>query len=144
MYSKARTPEFLRQTNFQNQEASRGPFQYAEKTNLSLWAWLLEHPEINDAFNTFTEGARGDRTHWLDWFPVQDRLIDGFEDGVLITDLGGGRGHDLRDFAAKFPDAPGVLVLQEQAHVLAEAELGERVEGRVFDLFKPQNIQGKC
>ena len=91
------------------------------------------------------EGSAGNRALWVDWFPVQERLIDGFvggEENVLFIDMAGGLGQDLKAFQAKFPAAPGRLILQDQAHVLEEADVGGEIERIPFDLFKPQPIQG--
>lgn len=141
-------PAFLRETNFRNPttDDEQGVLQYGENMNMGVWDWIASRADLNDSFNSFMEGDRGDRPDWVDWFPVQDRVIDGFsgtESDVLFVDIAGGRGHDLKSFQAKFPKAPGRLVLEDQPHVIDEAKVGGKIQKIPFDLFKPQPIQGK-
>lgn len=92
-------------------------------------------------------GYRQGRPHWTNIFPVEEQLIKGAsnqENEVLLVDVGGGMGADLELFRAKFPDASGRLVLQDQAETI------ERVEGKgegkfevmVHDFFEAQPVQG--
>lgn len=148
MVTLAKTPEYFRNVNFQTpSEANKGPFQYAEKTDKSEWDWMLDHPDLMESCHEFLhKGDRGGRRSWVDWFPVQERVIDGFqstEGDVLITDIAGGKGYDLLTFHEKHPTAPGRLVLQDQAHVVEGLPTDDRIEKQAFDLFKPQPIQGK-
>ncbi|PYI04549.1 O-methyltransferase [Aspergillus sclerotiicarbonarius CBS 121057] len=146
MPTLAKVPEFLRTTNFQNPSgALNGALQYAEKTEMALWDWVLTKPGYVDATNTFMEADRGSRPSWLEWFPVQEQIIDGFseiESDALLVDVAGGRGHDLAAFQSKFSDAPGRLILEDMPHVVAEATQHPKIEHVPFDLFKPQPIQG--
>ncbi|KAJ5665184.1 uncharacterized protein N7477_007632 [Penicillium maclennaniae] len=145
MPSLAKTPEYFRQTSFQSPTGTNnGPFQYGEKTEKSLWEWFSQSPESGKDFNTYMEGNRGDNLNWVDWFPVQERLIDGYqahEGDVLLVDVAGGRGHELAAFEAKFPSALGRLILEDQPGVLPEKNFGQKIESLPFDLFKPQPIQ---
>ena len=67
-----------------------------------------------------------------------------------MVDVAGGLGHDLLSFKQRFPDtvtgSASILLLQEQAHVIEEVErkggLGEGLECKVYDFFKPQPVQG--
>ena len=87
----AHTPKYLRLANFQNPpEANNGPFQSAYQTKESLWEWLARHPDHSRDFNSFMESSRGNRPNWVDWYPVQERIIDGSreaEGDVLIVDM---------------------------------------------------------
>ncbi|KAJ5148851.1 hypothetical protein N7448_000429 [Penicillium atrosanguineum] len=145
MPSLAKTPEYFRQASFQSPaETNNGPFQYGEKTEKSLWEWFAQCPESGKDFDTYMEGNRGDNLNWVDWFPVQERLIDGYEASegdVLLVDVAGGRGHELAAFQAKFPNALGRLILEDQPGVLPGNDSGRKIESLSFDLFKPQPIQ---
>jgi hypothetical protein len=126
-------------------EANDGPFQLAEATKDSLWTWLPKNPQVHYDFLQFLEAEKADRARWVDWFPVQERLIDGFHDSegeVLFVDVAGNRGHDVKELHSKFPNAPGRIVLEDEKHILDEADVAEKIERVVFDLFKPQPIQG--
>ncbi|KAJ6117897.1 hypothetical protein N7523_005760 [Penicillium sp. IBT 18751x] len=144
MPSLAKTPEFFRQTSFQSPTgAHNGPFQFGERTEKSLWEWFSQNPDSGNDFNTYMEGNRGDNISWVDWFPVQERLIDGYQASqgdVLLVDVAGGRGHELAAFEAKFPRAPGRLILQDQPGVLPDKSCDGKMERLSFDLFKPQPI----
>ncbi|KAJ5189027.1 O-methyltransferase family 2 [Penicillium cf. griseofulvum] len=146
MPTLAKIPEFLRQQGLQNPEGIlTGPFQFAEKIDESIWTWFQRNPEKLDLCNTFMEGDRGARPSWLEWFPVEDRLLSGAHPDAetLMVDVAGGRGHDLVAFLERYPDVKGHLVLQDLPHVLEESTIDtERIEKQPFDLFKPQPIHG--
>ncbi|OQD71075.1 hypothetical protein PENPOL_c001G04565 [Penicillium polonicum] len=146
MPTLAKVPEFLRRQDHRNPEgATTGPLQFAENIDESIWTWLPQNPEKLDSCNTFMEGDRGARPSWLEWFPVEERLLcDVNPDAeTLMVDVAGGRGHDLAAFLARYPDVPGRLVLEDLPHVLEESTVDmERIEKQAFDLFKPQPIHG--
>lgn len=85
-----------------------------------------------------------------DFFPVTDRLDTkgGFpvgSDGALLVNVGGGMGHDLREFKAQFPQMPGKIVLQERPEVIQQIKdtiLG--VELMEHNFFTGQPIRGKA
>ncbi|KAF1998877.1 S-adenosyl-L-methionine-dependent methyltransferase [Amniculicola lignicola CBS 123094] len=95
----------------------------------------------------------GTREYWCDWYDVQGRLLDGFDkgkgDGVLLVDIGGGKGHDLQAFDERFGaegnGKEGVLVLQEMKEVLqgiGEGDLDAKAMKMVYDFFTPQRVKG--
>lgn len=54
---------------------------------------------------------------------MQERILN--HEGLgpkkpLLVDIGGGRGHDLIHFREQFPDASGMLILEELPSVLDE------------------------
>ena len=87
-----------------------------------------------------------------------DHLLKGFRpqegeqagQGVLMVDVAGGLGHDRVSFKQRFPDTvtgtAAILLLQDQKHVIEEVKrngaLAEAIKCEVYDLFKPQHIQG--
>ncbi|KAI1637608.1 S-adenosyl-L-methionine-dependent methyltransferase [Biscogniauxia mediterranea] len=89
---------------------------------------------------------RGSRPSWVTWFPVKDKLLDGRRDSQspLLVDIGGGRGHDLMEFVAQFPDEPGRFVLQDQQPVLDSiTSLSPKIEKkRVIDFFRESPVAG--
>lgn len=80
--------------------------------------------------------------------PLEEKL--GKEAGdqdvpVLIVDVGGGKGRDLKAFHEKFPTLPGQLVLQDLASVLDDEEvkgLDDKIKVMEHDFFTPQPIKG--
>ncbi|XDG02454.1 hypothetical protein ABKA04_002069 [Annulohypoxylon sp. FPYF3050] len=148
--SFAKLPEYLRSTNFKNPENPLdGPFQYANNCG-SAFTWLVEHPDVFEAFHGYVHALRQHRPSWTDMYPVQSRLIEGLKpdgDASVLVDIGGGTGQILQDFHKDVPQYTGRLVLQEIPEVVAAAtEKGVgangRIELQVHDFFAPQPIKG--
>lgn len=93
-------------------------------------------------------GYRQGKKSWVEpgFYPVDLRLGKEFKthaDAVLLVDVGGGLGHDLKDFKANYPHLPGKLVLQERQEVISQIkELSSGIEASVHDFFTPQPIKG--
>lgn len=134
-----RPPDFLRSTGYQNPcDPRAGAMQYTLNMDIDIWEWLAKNPEANARFNTFMEGMRGSRPHWTDWFPVQERVLDGVDDRTrpLLVDIGGGRGHDIACFAERFPNTPGQLILEELPAVIDDiATLDPRIQRMKHNFF---------
>ena len=81
------------------------------------------------------------------FYPFDERLVieaDKADDAVFMVDVGGGKGHDLVEICRNHPNFPGLLVLQEQQSVIAEATgLEARIRTMVHDFFSPQPIECK-
>jgi hypothetical protein len=127
-------PEYLRKIEYKNPEdATNGSFQLSKGLkDTHIFGWLADNPKELNAMQTFFEADRGSRPNWVDWFPVEEKLIQGAtltEDSVLLVDVGGGRGHEISAFLKKFPNVPGRLILQDLPYVL----LGEGLilDGRI-------------
>ena len=140
-------PEFLRETKHQNPvDNDHGPFQYAFKTDQGVWAYISERPQRLNAFNTFMEGQREGRAPWFNHFPVEDSFDNesNHADAVLIVDVGGGRGHDMKAFKKAFPDQRGRLIVQDLPTTIDEIQdLMPGVEAMKHDFFTPQPIKGR-
>lgn len=101
-------------------------------------------PRILKDFNSFMGNTMGARKYWIDWFPVQERLLDGAKEAsTLLVDVGGGKGHDVLDFQAKYPQKGRRIVLQDLAAVADDLlDLGPAVERMTYDFFTDQPIKG--
>ncbi|TRX97130.1 hypothetical protein FHL15_001924 [Xylaria flabelliformis] len=145
----AQGANWLKETGYQNPEdARRGMFQTANHTDLPTFKWLTipKNKELWDNANTFFEGDRGNRPSWLSWFPVKDKFFPGGhqQKTPLLVDVAGGRGHDLMEFLAKYPEEPGPFVLHDQEIVLHSApSLSPRITKQSFDLFADSPVQSK-
>lgn len=81
--------------------------------------------------------------------PLEEKL--GKEAGdeqvkLLIVDVGGGKGRDLKAFHKKFPTLSGQLVLQDRPSVLDDEEvkgLDKKIQVMKHDFFTPQPIESK-
>ena len=123
------------------------PFQYAFGTRLGFYEYLEQDSKSFKDFDTFMTARKLNRPIFANWFPVQERIIDGFDQGkdnsnVLMIDIGGGLGHDLERFKRTFPQAGGRLILQDLARTVADASVGEGIEAMAYDFFTPQPVKG--
>jgi hypothetical protein len=118
--------------------------QYAFQTKLPTFQLIASKPELLKDFNTFMGNTMGARNYWLDWYPVQERMLDGASlDAPLIVDIGGGKGHDLKQFNAKFPGHR--LVLQDLQPVIDSVSgIDTTIECVVHDFFTEQTLKGRC
>lgn len=97
--------------------------------------------------------SQGNRKSWLDWFPVKEQYFphksngayEGKQDMVFMVDVAGGRGHHLDEFAKRFPDAPGRLILEDLPAVIDDdaKELDPRIEKMKIDMFERQPVEGE-
>jgi hypothetical protein len=143
----AKFPEWLDKNGLKCPSDSRdGLFQYAFGTNMEAFEYWHSKPEILDNVNTVMQGVRASRPAWVDWFPVQARILDGVEterDAVVLVDVAGGRGHDLETFRTSFPQKKGKLVLEDLSAVIDDVKsVNEDIVLLKHDFFQPQPIQG--
>lgn len=140
-----KTPEFFQKSDYKNPgDPINGPFQHAYNTAGSCWDWLAKNPDALDRFNTFMEGGRDDTSHWTDWFPAQQQLLDGAStDFPLLVDVGGGRGHDLLGFKQRFSIGAGRLVLEDLPSVIEDIQkLDSAIQRVKHNFFEPQPVKG--
>ena len=142
-------PEYLAKTSYQNpQNAIDGPFQYGHNTKLHCFPWMSAHPEYLTQFGNFMAGYRQGRPSWMDadFYPVSDRLVKGISndaDAVLLVDVGGGLGQDIKEFQRKHPTVPGRLILQDKPEVLKKvSDINDSIELMGMDFFTPQRVTG--
>ena len=140
-------PDYFAENGYKNPgDAYAGPFQYAFGTKLHYFDWLKEQPKQQAAFNSLMRISRMDRgEEWFDIFPVTDKFHDPAmnTNTPLLVDIGGGLGHDLTAFKARYPDIPGRLILQDLAVAIDDIkEIGPGIETMKYDFFTPQPIKG--
>ncbi|KAI0972145.1 putative hydroxyindole O-methyltransferase [Xylaria arbuscula] len=139
-------PEYLKNISYTlPTDVTNGPFQAAHKTELSAFSWLDKTPTYIDAFNNYMSAYRAGKPSWVDphFYPVADRLIDGFNPDiseVFLVDVGGGKGHDLQELKAKHPDIPGKLILQDRETVISTV-VSVSFEAMAHDFFTVQPVQ---
>lgn len=138
-------PKFLRESGFAApKEPKDGFVQYNFQTKLPAFEYLVTQPELLANFNAFMGNTMGNRAYWYDWYPVQDRILQGVDtSSALLVDIAGGRGHDVQAFHQKFPGYGG-LVLQDLPQALngiKDGELASEIEKVEYDFFKEQPIK---
>ncbi|MCJ1261428.1 hypothetical protein MMC22_001292 [Lobaria immixta] len=139
-------PDFLVQNNYKvPSDPSNIPF--VDAWGKGVFDYLKDNSARGSNFNIFMEGQQAGKRNWLDIYPVQDRLAPGLEEdenAVLLVDIGGGVGHDLRDFGNKRGSMPGRLVLQDLPAVILEVDSSKKpeIEAMPYDYYTPQPIKG--
>ena len=138
--------EYFRQNGYRNPEGLNGPFQYAQKTDLSMFSSFAQHPEKLTNFLTMLEEYRKGRAFWYDFFPVEELIFKGARIGSktpLLVDVAGGYGYDIKAFNMRFP-GHGPLVLQDLPHVIDDVQgMSSDIIKIEYDFFTPQPIKGK-
>ncbi|CAJ2504110.1 Uu.00g115040.m01.CDS01 [Anthostomella pinea] len=115
-------PKYLQEAGFRcPTDPHDGFMQYAYQTKLNTFQFFASIPSALRDFNLFMGNTMGAREYWVDWFPVQERLLEGAtitKESALLVYVGAGRGHDLIAFHARYPRQEGRLVLLDLAPVI--------------------------
>ena len=142
-------PDYLRQTSYRvPQEPSTGPFANAYGGR-DFWDLLREEPERAKMFNSYMTIHKEGRANWLDTYSVENLAgqdLQADKDAVLLVDIGGNRGHDLKAFNARRGGMQGRLILQDQPWVVSDIDPQweeEGIEPMAHDFFTPQPVKGK-
>ena len=140
-------PSFLAKTNYRNPDDSMHcAFQDGFRTEENLFEWFPKHPEYLNNFNLWMVGQRDGRTNWLDFFPLQEKLLQEFkadEDAVILVDVGGARGHEVQAIKEKYPNLPGKFILQDLPDTVKQALPVHDMQTMAHDFFTPQPVKGK-
>lgn len=144
----AKMPSFFKENGYrQPEDPLKGALQYAFNTDKEAFDYWHKMPHVLDNFNTFMTGNRGSRPSWVEWWPVESQVFSGLdleENGVLLVDIAGGRGHDVQAFKNRFPKQPGRLAVEDLPAVIDDIkELDAGIERVKYDFFTPQPIEGE-
>jgi hypothetical protein len=134
--------EYMRQTKFQNPQG-KSPFEFTY--DRTLWEHLGANPDLQRDCAAYMAGRRGGQLRWLDVYPAASQLEGKTtsRDDVLLVDIGGNQGHDLKYFQERHPDLPGRLILQDLPEAVSKiANPLKGVEVIPYDFFTPQPIKG--
>lgn len=126
-----------------------GPFQFANKTKLQTYDYWAT-TGADKQFNTFMQGLFGTpaRLRWLDWFPMDEVALQGFDKSkgeYLLVDVGGGRGHESEAILEKYPLSAraGRFVLEDLGFVIDDiGKLDPHIEKLAHDFTQSQPIKG--
>lgn len=139
-------PSFLAKTQYQNPtDPKECAFQEGFHTKDNVFEWFPKHPEHLNNFNLWMTGQREGRTGWLEFFPFEERVAKGFKGGdgaVMLVDVGGARGHEVKAIKKKHPSLPGRFLLQDLPDTIEQALPVPGMETVVHDFFTPQPIKG--
>ncbi|KAI9367783.1 O-methyltransferase [Aspergillus egyptiacus] len=116
-------------------------------TDKDLFSWVHElgyGTHLNDYLGGYNLG----RPRWMDpnVYPVKERLIHGADpspDAPFLVDVGGNVGHDLARFRARYPDAPGKLILQDLPMMICQIkDLDPAIVRMEYDFRDEQPSKG--
>ncbi|KAI0384612.1 putative O-methyltransferase [Hypomontagnella monticulosa] len=123
-----------------------GFLQYAYQTKLNVFQYFNTLPDVLKDFNLFMGNTMGARDYWVDWFPIEERLLMGAtpaKDSALLVDVGAGKGHDLMAFRKRYPRQEGRLILQDLAPVIDSIrDIDSAIECMIYDFFTGQPVTG--
>ena len=106
---------------------------------------MRENPATLRGFDTYMAGRRLGKVSWLDYYPIEDRLVKGTspENATFMVDIGGGQGHDLKTLSDTYGDKslPGRLILQDLVADTRE-DSTTMFEPMIHNFFEPQPVKG--
>lgn len=121
-------------------------FQDAWKTPLHAFQWFAENNSHLTYFNDYMALRRKPELSWLSVYPVAQE-VEGWDSKdnsrAIYVNIGGGIGHQCKQFKEKYPDLPGRVILQDLPHSIAKALPTPGVENMEHDFFQPQPIKGE-
>ena len=123
--------------------ASESAFDHA--FGASFFDWMKENPATLRWFDMYMAGRRVGKASWLDYYPIEERLVEGtsLENAIFMVDIGGGQGHDLKNLSDKYGNKglPGRLILQD---LVAETREDSTTifEPMTHNFFEPQPVKG--
>lgn len=84
------------------------------------------------------------KMHRLDWTELYPtgKIIDGFSEGPLLVDVGGGEGRDLQRFCDLHPGYEDSVHLEDLPGVIKAATCDVRIQRRTHNFFEEQPIRG--
>jgi len=98
---------------------------------------------MGKTFDEYMAIRRGpEMPQWFDIFPAADALKESPEassETVLLVDVGGGIGHEVRKFKGRYPKLVGRMMVQDQR---VEDGIEDGVEFMKHDFFGPQPMKG--
>lgn len=91
-------------------------------------------------------GRRKGGLRWPDVYPIGSQVqgtLNNKEDEILLVDIGGNQGQDLKMFRELHPNIPGRLVLMDLPDAIENNKSDMRgIEMIAYDFFTPQPVKG--
>lgn len=129
---------------FQNPvDASQSAFNHT--FGASFFDWMKENPMALRCFDSYMAGRRVGKVSWLEYYPIEERLVQGtsLENSIFMVDIGGGQSHDLQSLGDRYGSKglPGRLILQDLVADTREVN-ATTFESMVHNFFEPQPVKG--
>ena len=137
-------PQFLANYDYRNPGGAlkSTAFNWANDHVGTPFDYLADRPSKLEDFNFTMKGYSNNLTPWTEIYPTEKLVSGAGNDEVIVVDIGGNIGHDLKKFAEKHDVAPKRLLVQDQADMVARAETDGRISTMAHDFFKPQPVKG--
>lgn len=141
--------DYMRATGFHQFPAKpdeKSPFEYAHKSG--FFEFLEKDREQRKYFDDFMSIRREGLVVWHETYPMADQLGPGADtdpEAVMLVDVGGGWGHDLKSFLKAHPGLSGRLILQDLPIIIDQVQSGSDSNGielMSYDVFTPQPVKG--
>ncbi|RFU78912.1 sterigmatocystin 8-o-methyltransferase precursor [Trichoderma arundinaceum] len=115
--------------------------------DMKLFDAAAKQPQDNVTIKQLADDTGADplliSRNWFTFFPVEKKFGDTKPSDVLLVDVGGSQGGDLRAFQTTFPAIPGRLILQDLPIVVQDAkDIPDGIEVQGYDFFKEQPVKG--
>jgi hypothetical protein len=90
-------------------------------------------------------GRRNGGLRWTDVYPVASQIKGTLRrEDILLVDIGGNQGHDLKMFRSLYPSISGRLVLMDLPEAISNNKNDmSGIEMIPYDFFTPQPIKGR-
>ena len=110
-----------------------------------MWEHIGLDPERQRNLNLAMVAQSAATKKTVGIFPFKEELskITTDEKTVLVVDIGGGKGHVIKQIQDLLSGVQGQLVLQERKEALDEAIDLPEIVTMEYDFFTPQPIKGK-
>ncbi|CAI7664923.1 unnamed protein product, partial [Penicillium discolor] len=107
-------PDFLSNSNYKSPIGKLGAWEFAIG-EYDFFHTISRDESLMQQFHDIMAVQGSRRPEWFELFPVEKQLFHGFDPNmsdVLLVDIGGSRGHELRKLKKNFPHIPGKLILE--------------------------------
>ena len=131
---------------FPSKPEEKSPFQYGHE--MPIWELFEKVPAQRKYFDDYMAVRRVGLVTWHESFPMAAHLGPGAKtdpDAVLLVDVGGNWGHEIRSFHTAHPDVPGRLILQDLPIILDKVEHEDPprgIEVMNYDFYTLQPVKG--
>ncbi|PHH66063.1 hypothetical protein CDD81_588 [Ophiocordyceps australis] len=131
-------PDFLQETGYQNKSETCA-FQRGLKTDLGLFPWLKQHPDLLKDFQSLMGVPK--EGNCLNVISL-DASVSSEHRGPILVDIGGNTGQQAGNILAKHPELAGRVVVQDREEAVKNASDIKGCQFMAHDFFKPQPIKG--
>lgn len=144
-----RLPTYLAKTKYRNPDnPADGPFNFGFKSEEPFFQWIMRPENLYHlpVFSDWMIGQRIGRASWLDMFPVEEQLSVGFseeKDAIMLVDVAGASGSEIKDLKRRYPSFPGRMVLQDLPQAIQQIDKSKvDFETMDYNFFSPQPVKG--